>query len=208
MDNDMNEVTAEEIKEEVKEEKTDDVKKDESNEFSDLEGSMTESVTADHSDHLPIYGVGPKWSIPCAIVTLAAVVAGHISPISNGIPKNFLRYMYIGFGVIIIIASVKIWVDAIVNSQIDAHIMSNKLCTTGIYKYTRNPIYAALLGIYTGVLFISGNAYMYVLPIFFWIALTIMLKKTEEVWLLEKFGDEYSDYYTHTNRILPGPRKK
>ena len=41
----------------------------------------------------------------------------------------------------------------------------------------------------------------------FYFILIMMLKKTEEVWLLEKFGDEYAEYAAKTNRIFPGPQK-
>jgi len=174
-----------------------------------IEEGMTQTVTADHSEPLSIYGIGPKWSIPCAVLTLIGVIVGHIHPVSTGIPTiKILRYSYIGLGAVLIVLCVKMWVDAVVNANLDGNIMSNKLVTTGVYKYTRNPIYAAVLGILTGVLFISGNTYMYVLPIIFWVFLVQMLKKTEEVWLLEKFGDEYSEYFSKTNRIFPGPQKK
>lgn len=33
--------------------------------------------------------------------------------------------------------------------------------------------------------------------------LTVVLKRTEERWLLEKFGDEYACYCKRVNRIIP-----
>ncbi len=168
------------------------------------ENGFTDAASTKLDNPLPVYGIGPKWSIPCAVITLIAIIIGHIHPISTGIPQNkILRYAYIGIGAVVIVFGIKMWVDAIVNANIDEHIMSGKLQTGGVYKHTRNPIYAAILFIMTGALFISGNAYMYILPIIFWAVLTEMLKRTEEVWLLERFGDEYTEYCKNTHRILP-----
>ena len=42
-----------------------------------------------------------------------------------------------------------------------------------------------------------------ILPVIFWAVLTVVLKRTEERCLLEKFGDEYACYCKRVNRIIP-----
>ena len=54
----------------------------------------------------------------------------------------------------------------------------------------------------------GSNLFLLILPILFWINLTVILKLTEEKWLLEKFGDEYVDYCKVVNRIIPWFPKK
>ncbi len=49
---------------------------------------------------------------------------------------------------------------------------------------------------------------MYAIPILLWILLTILLKKTEEPDLFQRFGQEYGEYYTKVNRVLPKPPSK
>ena len=38
--------------------------------------------------------------------------------------------------------------------------------------------------------------------------LTILMKETEEKWLLEKFGDDYEKYCKKANRIIPWFRRR
>lgn len=47
------------------------------------------------------------------------------------------------------------------------------------------------------------NYILLVLPFFFWIFLTVLMKNTEEKWLREKFGKEYIDYCKDVNRVIP-----
>ena len=58
---------------------------------------------------------------------------------------------------------------------------------TGPYAKTRNPQYTGLIFICTALLFFSGNAFMYILPIGFYIFLTKLMQNTEEVILSIRF---------------------
>ena len=151
---------------------------------------------------LPTYGAGPVFGAVTIILTILGIVFGHVGPLKNGVSSTF-RIPYIVFGAALICIALMIWTRAIFDVRIDDYINSGRLATKGVYSLTRNPIYAAILFICTGALFISGNVYMYVLPILFWVFLTVLLQKTEEVWLLARFGDEYRDYMRKVNRVIP-----
>lgn len=151
---------------------------------------------------LPSYGVGPIFGAVALGLTVLGVIFGHVGPLKNGISSTF-RIPYIAIGAILIVIALIMWKKALIDDRIDDYIRSGKLNTSGIYSLTRNPIYCAILFICSGALFISGNVYMYVLPIIFWIFLTILLQKTEEVVLLERFGDEYKHYMKDVYRIMP-----
>ena len=177
--------------------------------FSDLEGSMTESFVVTKKEHLPKHGPGPLFFGITFAVTVAAVIVGHINPISQGIASfKWLRYSYIGLGSIILLVALKFFIDAVVNAKIFENVENNQLVTTGVYAITRNPICFAIIALNTGILFISGNTYMYILPILYWLFITYLLKRTEEVWLLEKYGKKYLFYMDHVNRVIPNPWKK
>ncbi len=96
--------------------------------------------------------------------------------------------------------------DARGECAIYENIMLGKLVTTGIYSKTRNPIYGGIIFICTGALFMSGNAFMYVLPVAYWCFLSILMKNTEEIILKARFGEKYIDYRNHVNLFIP--RKK
>ena len=151
---------------------------------------------------LPSYGVGPIFGAVALGLTVLGVIFGHVGPLKNGISSTF-RIPYIAIGALLIVIALIMWKKALIDDRIDDYIRSGKLNTSGIYSLTRNPIYCAILFICSGALFISGNVYMYVLPIIFWIILTILLQKTEEPMLLARFGDEYKKYMRDTYRIMP-----
>ena len=87
-------------------------------------------------------------------------------------------------------------------------IKSNKLKTNGAYAFVRNPCYAVYLLGSTGALLIAHNPVLLILPILFWLEMTIVLKNTEEKWLKELYGQEYIDYCKKVNRCIPWFSKK
>jgi hypothetical protein len=152
------------------------------------------------SKKLPIYGVGPIYVISCLILTIIALILNcyNIIPV-----LKFLDLFMIILGILFIIIGVILWLSAVVIAKIDMKIKEGKLITTGIYSIVRNPIYSAFLFIFTGIIFLVNNIYLLVLPITFWIYLTILLKLTEEKWLKDKFTYEYNRYSKNVNRVIP-----
>ena len=156
------------------------------------------------AEPLPKYGSGFKFVPIISVITVIAVVLGHIPPITSGIPTAaWLRYTYIGFGVIFLFFGIKLIVDAVSTCSINENLQMGKLVTTGIYSRTRNPIYAGVLIICTAALFFSGNAFMYFLPIVYYFILSGLMKATEEPFLEERFGATYRDYRTSTYMFVP-----
>lgn len=153
------------------------------------------------ADALPVWGK-TFWYVPvCLILTAAGVIAGHV--ISPGIPSSrVLRYTYIVFGILAVLAGLKLFRDGS-DETVRNRIRMGKLITDGVFRYVRNPQYAGVLFFCTGVLFISGNVYMYLLPIVYWAFLVILMKKTEEKWLDARFGDVYRSYRKQTRCWFP-----
>ena len=110
-------------------------------------------------------------------------------------------------GIILIIVSIYMWCKAVIKDNIDKYIIKNKLLTTGIYSYTRNPIYSAFTILSLGLILISNNYYLLILPILYYLFLTVLMILTEEKWLKEVFGSEYEEYKKKVNRIIPIKKK-
>ncbi|MBR0146639.1 MAG: isoprenylcysteine carboxylmethyltransferase family protein [Eubacterium sp.] len=182
----------------------------EEDDYSDLEeGQLAPIVTKAVKTPMSTYGVGPLFGLIAIALTIAGIVFRDKWIFKSGIPDNqVLKYGYLGFGVVLILAGLVLYWKAVFGIRIDDYIGSGKLCTDGIYAWTRNPIYAGILFVCTGALFISGNVYMYAIPILLWILLTVLLKKTEEPDMFQRFGQEYGDYYANVNRVLPKPPHK
>jgi protein-S-isoprenylcysteine O-methyltransferase Ste14 len=79
---------------------------------------------------------------------------------------------------------------------------STTLVISGLYKYTRNPMYVGLFIILTGYgVWLGSVAPFFLLPVFYWL-ITVMQIKPEESILEEKFGQDYLDYKSNVRRWL------
>lgn len=68
------------------------------------------------------------------------------------------------------------------------------IVTTGPYKYSRNPIYAGFLCVYAGLGMMMDAPIMLLLTTGLWFILDRKIIVPEEIYLEEKFGEEYLDY--------------
>ena len=78
----------------------------------------------------------------------------------------------------------------------------NKLITSGIYKYSRNPMYLGLLMIIISTSIFYLNIFSISTPFFFYFWINRFQIKREEIFLTEKFGKEYLLYMTKTGRWI------
>lgn len=157
--------------------------------------------------HLPMYGVGPVYV--CSIILLTTI--GIWMSASRRMPSEQIEVLCIPLAVIgicLIAMGAALWFGAVFRSRVDEHIKNNTLVTTGIYAWVRNPIYSAFLIACTGVLMLANNLWLLILPLFFWLFLTVLMKCTEEKWLKNLYGQEYEEYCQKVNRCIPWPPRK
>jgi protein-S-isoprenylcysteine O-methyltransferase Ste14 len=151
---------------------------------------------------LPLFGVGPYMVFGMGIVSLMGIILfGHVLKI--GILSAPWILIFRIMGVLLIISGIVIWFIGAVRSDMDDHIESNKLKTTGIYAWVRNPMYSGWWIAFTGIALMWHNVYMLVLPVINWIVMTITLINTEEKWLRDLYGADYEAYKIKVNRCIP-----
>ena len=78
----------------------------------------------------------------------------------------------------------------------------NKLVTSGIFKYSRNPMYLGMLMIVLSTSIFYLNIYSILTPFLFILWINKFQIKREEEFLIEKFGDEYITYKKKTRRWI------
>jgi len=78
---------------------------------------------------------------------------------------------------------------------------SNELITTGMFKYSRNPIFLFMDLYFTGIMLIYPNIVFLVATICVIIGIHLQIIR-EENFLLSKFGEEYTKYKKQTRRYL------
>ena len=151
---------------------------------------------------LPVFGVGPIYAVSCLLLTAFGLFLKKKGFLNGGdLPGLKSEAMRIGFMLIFI--GVALWIYAVLIQRISKEISSGHLVTIGIYSIVRNPIYLAFLCVCAGILITAHNVYLLIIPVVLYIFLTVLMKQTEEKWLLDKFGSEYVEYCKHVNRVIP-----
>ena len=158
----------------------------------------------ENQEHLPVMGVGPV----CIAIMIAFTAAGIALVkfnmlISGDVGGGAIAVLFVIAGILCIAGGIILWYAAVFSAKIDITIKSNRLETGGVYAIVRNPIYSAFLFICIGALLFCRNWYVLILPLLFWVYLTVFMKLTEEKWLSERFGEEYKAYSKRVNRFIP-----
>src|SRR5215216_621776 len=84
----------------------------------------------------------------------------------------------------------------------DPHGSVRQLVTSGIYRFTRNPIYLGFLLMVIGIPLNSGLYWGIVLAPFFILVMNRLVIQHEEAYLAKKFGKTYIDYTSRVRRWL------
>jgi len=79
--------------------------------------------------------------------------------------------------------------------------------TKGIYRYSRHPIYIAILLIYLSV-GIASASWIFLLVVIIWAILVNVSATDEERYCLKKYGDVYREYMKRTPRWVGLPKRK
>ncbi|WP_405270661.1 methyltransferase family protein [Methanobrevibacter sp.] len=152
------------------------------------------------NNHLPVFGIGPYLIGLIALISVIAIALSLKKIIPSYSTNQILMTIV---GAILIVCGAIFWISAVLKSRIDDNIKNNQLVTTGIYGIVRHPIYAAFLYAITGFIFIANNVLLLILPVAYWLILTLAMIKTEEKWLVDLHGDDYLDYSKNVNRFIP-----
>lgn len=156
--------------------------------------------------HLPLFGVGPIYVIIIVIMTIGGLIISNMDMLKGG-EISYLKIPFAILGIALIIAGILLWASVLFKSKLDDNIKSNTLVTTGVYAYVRNPCYSAFLFICTGAILLKNNCWLLFLPVVYWIFMTVLMKKTEEKWLVKLYGEQYLLYCKRVNRCIPWFRK-
>ena len=78
----------------------------------------------------------------------------------------------------------------------------NRLVTTGIYRYSRNPMYLGMILIIISTTIYYLNFLSVFSPLIFYIWINKFQINREEIFLEDKFGSEYLEYKSKTRRWI------
>jgi protein-S-isoprenylcysteine O-methyltransferase Ste14 len=135
---------------------------------------------------------------PIPPVILLACILSEIGlhyklPLTEIIPApwHWFGIAMIVVGVLIIIVPASAFARA--DTTIKPFQDSSQLVVTGMYRYTRNPMYVGMVIILLGVAVLLGDLSPFIMPILFVPILNSRVIRHEEEMLEERFGDEYRE---------------
>ena len=89
-----------------------------------------------------------------------------------------------------------------VHTTLNPHGSTKHLVTSGIYRYTRNPIYLGFLLMVIGFPLNSGVIWGLVLAPFYMMTMSRVVIEREEAYLERKFKGQYTSYTSRVRRWL------
>ena len=87
-------------------------------------------------------------------------------------------------------------------TTLDPHGSTKQMVTSGIYRFTRNPIYLGFLLMVIGLPLNSGLIWGIVLAPFYVLLMNRLIIQHEEAYLERKFGNRYTGYTARVRRWL------
>ena len=151
---------------------------------------------------MPLYGIGPFLIFAVAFLSLLGIILS-LTVLSGGTVKGIGKLLFNLAAFLLISSGFLIWFFGAVHSDVDSYIKENRLKTDGIYAWTRNPMYTGWWFVLIGILLFRHNLWTLPLILIQWVLLSMVLKRTEERWLKELFGEEYEQYCKKVNRLMP-----
>jgi protein-S-isoprenylcysteine O-methyltransferase Ste14 len=88
------------------------------------------------------------------------------------------------------------------HTTLDPHGSAKKVVTSGIYRFTRNPIYLGFLLMVIGLPLNSGLVWGVVTAPLYMMTMTRLVIEREEAYLERKFKDQYTSYRSRVRRWL------
>jgi protein-S-isoprenylcysteine O-methyltransferase Ste14 len=136
-----------------------------------------------------LLGIVLEWAFPIGILTRVSAGA---------------RY---GLGAALIVAGVALMAVAMglfrkVGTAIPPWEPTTALVTTGVYRYSRNPIYLSVVMLYVGLALLFAAAWALVLLVPALIILHYAVIRREEAYLDRRFGEAYRQYRARVRRWI------
>ena len=152
------------------------------------------------------FGSKKKLKIPPPILVIILITSIYFS--SDKLDLIFIPHRTL-FSILILFIGILVIINPVVKfikskTTVNPVEFKNveKLVTSGIYKYSRNPMYLGMIMIIISTTVYYLNFYSLLTPFIFFFWINRFQIKREEVFLEEKFGQEYLSYKTKTRRWI------
>lgn len=154
---------------------------------------------AEQKDHADV-------KIPPPVLTLIhigiAYAAKWLIPIPFAVP-NILRTIGLPLAAVGFLLAIGAFLEfRKAGTTVDPHGPVKSIVISGVYRFTRNPIYLGFLLVLIGIPLNSGTYWGILLAPVFIVSINNLVIQHEEAYLEKKFGDVYADYKSRVRRWI------
>lgn len=152
-----------------------------------------------HKDHADVKIHPP---VLLVIHLLAVYFLNRFLPLPFAFPGILIwvGYALIFVGLVLAFGAVSRFVRA--RTTLDPHGSVSDIVTSGVYSFSRNPIYLGFACLLIGFPFIVGSYWGLILSPLFVLLMNALVIQQEEAYLEKKFGEAYTSYQSRVRRWL------
>jgi len=121
-------------------------------------------------------------------------------PLDLGAVTRPLGWLAVGIGLALFVWT--LWTFARYHTTVNPYVGASELCTSGPFRFSRNPIYLGDWFILAGVSLLLHTVWPLAFAPLIWIMLRFGVIRHEEAHLEAKFGDAYRDYTSRVRRWI------
>jgi protein-S-isoprenylcysteine O-methyltransferase Ste14 len=147
-----------------------------------------------------ILGIGPLLAIVGVGTTIAVIILERLTGSALPLPSPLRDWGFFA-GIALLLVGVFFWISA--GLQVKRAFESHQLATTGVFRLSRNPMYAGfILFIIPGIALVANDLLLIVVSVAMFVAFKARIKREEE-FLAGAFGEQYEHYRNSVSQLVP-----
>ena len=155
------------------------------------------------SNRLSRFGIGPRILVSSAAYAVLGIAATCLWPTVCLIPWPPTA-VFVTLGIVLLVIGVPMWLIAVRAVMRAYH--SDRLVTSGVFGLVRHPVYSAWIVFNIPAIALLCRSWPLLLAPLVAYAVFRLSISTEDEYLEKRFGQEYLDYRTRVNELVPVPR--
>jgi len=151
---------------------------------------------------------GARVRVPPPLVFLGSLLVGVLLQRTvRPLPFPLPRSMTLALGALAIVAAVTLFTSALrlfraTGQETRPWLPSPSLIIEGPYRFSRNPIYVAMMLVQIGLGLVLDNGWIIALSGASLAVIHVIAVRPEEIYLLDRFGEPYRRYLATVRRYL------
>lgn len=141
----------------------------------------------------------PVW-LALGLVTIFFLNESYPGLRYTGLPAQVVGAVFIVIGLLLLVTANGLFTRA--GTDVIPFRNVTSLVTTGVYRFTRNPMYLGMVSVLLGCSVTVGSTAAILVPVVFAVIIDVRFIRAEELMLRELFPEEYPGYCQRVRRWL------